>query len=107
VQLPTSTIKNDRTFNLLDLSGRIRAAIKSESFRLEDLAVRPGTGEAYLAVSYVANRKPAILEVTADGNVRRLDLAAMKSSEAKLVDPPTGTLSFWNRNPERSFTSLL
>jgi hypothetical protein len=28
----------------------------------------------------------------------------MKSSAAKLVDPPTGNLSFWNRNPERSFT---
>jgi hypothetical protein len=104
VQLPPSTTKNDRPFNLLDISRPIRAAIRAESFRLEDLAVRPGTGEAYLALSYGTDRKPAILEVTADGDVKRLDLAAMKSSEAKLVDPPKGTLSFWNRSPERSFT---
>ena len=51
LQLPPSATKNDSTFNLLELSGPIRTAIKSDSFRLEDMAVRPGTGEAYLAVS--------------------------------------------------------
>ena len=104
LELPTSATKNDSTFNLLELSGPIRTAIESDSFRLEDMAVRPGTGEAYLAVSYGADRKPAILVVTADAKVKRLDLATMKSSAAKLVDPPTGNLSFWNRYPERSFT---
>ncbi len=67
-------------------------------------AVRPGTAEVYVAISYGAERAPALFVVTSDGKARRFDLAAARSTSATLRDAPTTNAKFWKRTPERSFT---
>ena len=57
VTLQPASDKNDKTFNLLDLSAPIGKTIGAELFTVDDLAVRPGTGEAYVAITYGHDRK--------------------------------------------------
>ena len=95
VTLQPASDKNDKTFNLLDLSAPIGKTIGAELFTVDDLAVRPGTGEAYVAITYGHDRKAAIMKVTANGGkISKLPLAAMSSAEASISDPVQGKLAF-------------
>jgi len=71
---------------------------------IEDMAMRPGTDEAYVAVSVGAAKTAAIVIVRSDGSARALDLKSAKSSEAALELAPDDGLEFWDHIPERSFT---
>ena len=104
VTLPTPAGDAAAPFNLRDLDAPLRRALGSTDVVLEDLAARPGTGEMYVAASVGTRRDPAVVVVTADGTVRRLDLAHLPSTTAALERPPAGAVAFWDSVPDRSFT---
>ena len=91
-------------FNILDLEPLLAKEVGGARLSVEDMVVRPGTAEVYIAISYGAEKTPALLVVTSDRKVRRIDLKGAKSSSLALRDAPTSDYRFWNETPERSFT---
>ncbi|MHA6205643.1 hypothetical protein ACXU4B_14560 [Dyella soli] len=91
-------------FNVLDLEKLLSDQVGGARVTVEDMAARTGTGEVYVAVSYGANKTPALFVVTSDKKARRVDLAAAHSTSVALRDPPTMNEKFWREMPERSFT---
>ncbi|MET3383248.1 hypothetical protein [Variovorax paradoxus] len=90
-------------FNILDLESLLSAQVGGAKVTVEDMVVRPGTAQVYVAVSYGAAKTPALIMVTSDKKARRVDLKAASTSVA-LRDAPTSDYSFWKETPERSFT---
>lgn len=93
-----------RAFNILDLESLLSAQVGGAKVTVEDMVVRPGTAQVYVAVSYGAARTPALIMVTSDKKARRVDLKAAASTSVALRDAPTSDYSFWKETPERSFT---
>ena len=98
-QKPTGT-----TFNVLDLDSVLSTQVGGAKITVEDMVVRPGTAEVYIAVSYGAAKTPALIVVTSDQKARRVDLKAAKSTSIALRDAPTSNYKFWRETPERSYT---
>src|SRR5262245_2360811 len=91
-------------FNILDLEDLLSRQVGGAKVTVEDMVVRPGTAEVYIAVSYGAAKTPALIVVSSDQQARRIDLEAMKSTSIALRDAPTSNYAFWRETPERSFT---
>jgi hypothetical protein len=91
-------------FNILDLESLLSAQVGGARVTVEDMVVRPGTAQVYVAVSYGAAKTPALIMVTSDKKARRIDLKAAASTSVALRDAPTSDYSFWKETPERSFT---
>jgi hypothetical protein len=91
-------------FNILDLESLLSAQVGGAKVTVEDMVVRPGTAQVYVAVSYGAAKTPALIMVTSDKKARRIDLKAAASTSVALRDAPTSDYSFWKETPERSFT---
>ncbi len=91
-------------FNILDLESLLSAQVGGAKVTVEDMVVRPGTAQVYVAVSYGAAKTPALIMVTSDKKARRVDLKAAPSTSVALRDAPTSDYSFWKETPERSFT---
>jgi len=91
-------------FNILDLESLLSAQVGGAKVTVEDMVVRPGTAQVYVAVSYGAAKTPALIMVTSDKKARRVDLKAAASTSVALRDAPTTDYSFWKETPERSFT---
>jgi hypothetical protein len=91
-------------FNILDLEDLLSRQVGGAKVTVEDMAVRPGTAEVYIAVSYGAAKTPALIVVTSDQRARRVNLKAAKSTSIALRDAPTSDYKFWRETPERSFT---
>lgn len=105
VTLPPAPRKPAGTaFNILDLDTLLSNQVHGAKVTVEDMAVRPGTAEVYVAVSYGADKKPALFVVTSDKQARRVDLATAASTSFELRDAPTTNGTFWKETPERSFT---
>jgi len=105
IALPPATHRGDGSaFNILDLEPLLARHLGDAKLTIEDMVVRPGTGEVYVAVSHGAAKTPALLRVTSDRVVHRVDLKAAKSTSIGLRDAPTSDFKFWNDTPERSFT---
>lgn len=102
--LPPSEPADGKLFNLRDAEKAIRAAIDASDFELEDLAMRPQSNEAYVALETLPERCPVILMVKADGEFRPLDLEGLPTTSADLQDPPNKSLLLWDHIPGRSFT---
>ena len=98
-QRPTGT-----AFNILDLETLLSKQVGGAKVTVEDMVVRPGTAEVYVAISYGAAKTPALIAVTNDRKARRVDLKAAKSTSIALRDAPTSNYKFWSETPERSFT---
>ena len=96
--------KGEGTFNILDLEALLSKSLGAGMVKVEDMAVRPGSGEVYLAVSVGKNKTPAIVAVTSDQKVRKLNLPGMKSTTVALKNPDNSKAEFWKETPERSFT---
>jgi hypothetical protein len=92
------------TFNILDLEALLSKQVGGARITVEDMVVRPGTAEVYVAVSYGAAKTPALFVVTSDRKARRVDLKAATSTSIALRDAPTSNYNFWRETPERSFT---
>jgi hypothetical protein len=91
-------------FNVLDLEERLSRQVGGARVTVEDMVVRPGTAEVYVAVSYGAAKTPALIAVTSDKKTRRIDLKAAASTSIALRNAPTTDYKFWKETPERSFT---
>ena len=91
-------------FNVLDLEDLLSRQVGGAKVTIEDMVVRPGTAEVYIAVSYGAAKTPALIVVTGDQRARRVNLKAAKSTLIALRDAPTSNYKFWRETPERSFT---
>src|SRR5262245_11745935 len=83
-------------FNILDLEALLSKQVGGARVTVEDMVVRPGTAEVYVAISYGAAKTPALFAVTNDQKARRVDLKAAKSTSTELRDAPTSTYKFWN-----------
>jgi hypothetical protein len=105
INLPRSVQKPAGTaFNILDLEDLLSKQVGGAKVTVEDMVVRPGTAEVYVAVSYGAAKTPALIVVTSDHRARRVNLKAAKSTSIALRDVPTSKYRFWRETPERSFT---
>jgi len=105
ITLPRAAQKPAGTaFNILDLDGVLSRQVGGAKATVEDMVVRPGTAEVYIAVSYGAAKIPALIVVTSDQKARRVNLKAAKSTSIALRDAPTSNYKFWRETPERSFT---
>jgi len=105
ITLPGAAQKPAGTaFNILDLDGVLSRQVGGAKAIVEDMVVRPGTAEVYIAVSYGAAKIPALIVVTSDQKARRVNLKAAKSTSIALRDAPTSNYKFWREMPERSFT---
>src|ERR1051325_5035286 len=91
-------------FNVLDLEQLLSDQVGGARVAVEDMAARPGTGEVYVAVSYGADKTPALFAVTSDKKARRVDLKAAQGTSVALRDAPTGNEKLGKDMPERSFT---
>lgn len=105
LSLPAAAQATAAPFNIHDLEGLLGRSLGDARVTVTDMAVRPGTGQAYVAVEYGAARSPALFVVTSDGAARRIDLAAIKGTEAPIEKAPAAAgTTFWGRIPERSLT---
>jgi hypothetical protein len=91
-------------FNVLDLEERLSRQVGGAKVTVEDMTVRPGTAEVYVAISYGPAKNPALIVVTSDKKTRRIDLKAAASTSVALRNAPTTDNKFWKETPERSFT---
>src|SRR5215471_5209610 len=86
-------------FNILDLEALLSKQVGGAKITVEDMVVRPGTAEVYVAVSYSAAKTPALIVVTSDHKARRVDLKAATSTSIVLRDAPTSNYNFWRDMP--------
>ena len=101
IALPGAAQKPAGTaFNILDLDGVLSKQVGGAKITIEDMVVRPGTAEVYIAVSYGAAKTPALIMVTSDHKARRVNLNAAKSTSIALRDAPTSNYKFWRETPE-------
>lgn len=91
-------------FNILDLEDRLSQQVGGAKVTVEDMVVRPGTAEVYVAVSYGPTKAPALIALTSDKKARRIDLKAAASTSVALRNAPTTDFKFWRDTPERSYT---
>jgi hypothetical protein len=105
ITLPSAEKKPAGTaFNILDLEKLLSGQVGGARVTVEDMIVRPGTAEVYVAVSYGTAKTPALILVTGDKKARRIDLRAATSTSVALRDAPAPNDKFWKETPERSFT---
>ena len=104
IELPPAQQQAAGTFNILDLEALLSRQLGGARVAVQDMAVRPGTGEVYVAVSTGPARTPALFALTSDGKARRVDLKAARATSVTLRDAPKGDDKFWKQTPERSFT---
>jgi hypothetical protein len=104
IELPPASQQPVGHFNILDLESLLSRQLGGARIAVQDMAVRTGTAEVYVAVSVGSARTPALFAVTSDGKARRVDLKTAKSTSVALRNAPTGSDSFWKETPERSFT---
>jgi hypothetical protein len=104
IEVSVPPAKPAKAFNLLDLQVAMERALGTRTFAVEDLKGRPETGEVYLAISYGPQSLPAILAVSADGSIHKIDLSKEAGPAIALRDVPARDLTFWNNIPERSLT---
>src|SRR5262245_20373970 len=91
-------------FNILDLEDLLSRQVGGAKVTVEDMVVRPGTAEVYIAVSYGAAKAPALIVVSSDQRARRVNLKAVQSTSIALRDAPTSDYKIWRETLERSFT---
>ena len=95
-------------YNLLDLDGAIADALGAETrgISYQDLEVHPVTREAYVAASVTIDgvRQAAVVSVTRDGSVTRMDLADLPTTSFAVADAPDDGVSFWRDIPAATFT---
>jgi hypothetical protein len=101
---PAAHQPDGAVFNILDLEKLLSDQVGGARINVEDMVARPGTEEVYVAISYGAEKTPALFVVTSDKKARRVDLKAAKETTVALRDAPTTNETFWKDMPERSFT---
>lgn len=109
LQLPAATPGPVKAFNLKDVSASIAHALRIQPDKLhfEDMAFRPQTGLAYIAVSIrrgQATPTPALVAVDADGKVAVVDLAKVRHASAAIHNAPAVAKRLWRDLPQATLT---
>jgi len=111
IALPAMAPGTPAAFNLKDVSATIARRLKTspEKLRFEDMAVRPGSEVAYITLSVegnTANAKPmpALVSVTAAGNVGVLNLDRIGHSSVAIGNLPTPDKRLWRDTPASTYT---
>lgn len=109
LQLPRLAPGPAKAFNLKDVAGPIARALhtRPERLRFEDLAFRPRTGLAYVALSIVQDRAtpmPALVALDADGKVTVVDLKRLRQTSATIASPPAADKRLWRDTPQATLT---
>jgi len=74
------------SININDLPAAIANELHAEKVEINDLAVNPRTGAAFVAVS--TDTKPALVQIDGAGKISALALTDVKFSRATLADAP-------------------
>ena len=105
LHLPPSSAPADEVyFNLLDLWSTLGISPEEGPVVLEDIAMRPGSAEAYVGVSVGTEKAPRVYMVRADDTAERVDVGALSCSSVALESPPDEDEMFWGNIPRRSYT---
>ena len=94
-------------FNLLDLDPLVSRALGSEGRLIYgDLAVHPVTRNAYVSVTARIDgiETHAVVSISRDGSVRRLDLSTLPTSRFVVEDAADTDVTFWRDIPAPSLT---
>ncbi|MGC1550991.1 MAG: hypothetical protein WA777_20905 [Rhodanobacter sp.] len=96
-------------FNVKDVQGPIANAlhVQTTALRFEDLAVQPGTGLAFVALTVkegASASRPALVTINADGKVMVEDLQKIPHSSVAITDEPAADEKFWRNLPAQSLT---
>ncbi|AXQ27505.1 hypothetical protein D0B54_01880 [Solimonas sp. K1W22B-7] len=96
-------------FNLGDISNPIARALNTQpdKLRFEDMAFRPGSNLAYIALSVEqksSTPKPALVTVDSTGRVAVIDLNKAVRTSAALTDAPAAEKRLWRDIPEAAYT---
>lgn len=81
-----SPIKGDLSID--NLEKKIAETVGSDSVKVNDLAVNPENGNAYISVSKGENGAPALLQVNGKGEVSEMKLAGVPFAKAELSNAP-------------------
>ncbi len=103
-ELPPTEPADGKLFNLRQAEKGIRSAIGGDDFELTDLAVRPQSNEAYVALTARAEGEPVIVVATPNGRIRKLEFENLQATSIELRDQPDKSLVLWDHIPGRSFT---
>ena len=107
-KLPPAAPAQPRPFNLRDVSEPIANALHARpgQLRFEDMAFRPGTETAYIALSIDrgAASTPAIVAVDGQGRVSVVHLDKLAQTTAHIADAPAADKKFWRDIPESTLT---
>lgn len=74
------------SINITDLPGTVGAALSAKAVSINDLAVNPRTGTAFVAVT--ADDKPGLIKIDAAGKVTAMSLQNANFSKVVLADAP-------------------
>ncbi|WP_273489671.1 hypothetical protein [Roseateles chitosanitabidus] len=96
-------------FNLRNVSAAIARALRVDERRLrfEDMAVRPGSETAYIALSMgqgAGTPKPALVAVDTTGQVRVVDLARAPHVSVPIGQIPGPDKHLWRDTPMAAYT---
>ncbi len=107
-KLPPAAAAQPHPFNLRDVAAPIAAALhaRPDQLRFEDMAFRPGTELAYVAltVDHGKTSTPAVVSVDVAGHVGVLRLDKLAQTTAPIADAPTADHKFWRDTPESTLT---
>jgi hypothetical protein len=87
--IATGNTKGDpakASMSINDLPAAIANALHAKDVVINDLAVNPQTGAAFVAVT--ADEKPALVQIDGSGKISQLSLKDIKFSKAALADAP-------------------
>lgn len=109
LQLPPRSDAADTTFNLRDVAAPIARVLHTQPDRLhfEDLAFRPQSGLAYVAVTVDRGRgepAPALVTVDTRGRVAVVDMGKLRRTSTPITSVPAADRRFWRDVPEASLS---
>lgn len=109
LKLSSVAAANPTAFNLKNISLPIAKALhtRPDRLRFEDMAFRPGSELAYIALSVERDQgqpRPALVSVDAGGQVRVIDLSKAAHTSAPIKDRPSADARFWNDIPAATYT---
>jgi hypothetical protein len=105
IEVPAADEKHVTDFKVTGIDAKIAAAIdaKPGEIVIQDLAVQPKTGVAYLSVSKgkLPQGESALLRVTAKGDVSKVDLSKAHYAKVQLANAPSADAKDRRGNPLR------